>query len=130
VFLADLANEQFWYQVREPRDGKRANVTSSTPLYALVRTRRTDLFSHDDVQQSDYDFAWKGNQSDYVFAWKREQISTPKIPKFKELVKQLAFAPFARIADWKWLQFAAPLSPTAVSSKNPHLIKIAVSSLV
>jgi hypothetical protein len=105
-------------------------VTSSTPLYALVRTRRTDLFSHDDVQQSDYDFAWKGNQSDYVFAWKREQISTPKIPKFKELVKQLAFAPFARMADWKWLQFAAPLSPTAVSSKNPHLIKIAVSSLV
>jgi SAM-dependent methyltransferase len=130
VFLADLANEQFWYQVREPRDGERANVTSSTPLYALVRTRRTEVFSHDDVQQSDYDFAWKGNQSDYVFAWKRDQISSPKKSKFKELVTQLAFAPFARIAYWKWLQFAAPLSPTALSSKNPHLIKISVSSLV
>jgi hypothetical protein len=53
LFLADLANEQFWYQVREPRDDERANVTSSTPLYALVRTRRTEVFNHDDVQQSD-----------------------------------------------------------------------------
>jgi hypothetical protein len=125
-----LANEQFWYQVRAPRDGERANVTSSTPLYVLVRTRKTEVFSHDDVQQSDYDFAWKGNQSDYVFAWKRDQISSPKISKFKELVKRSAFAPFARIAKRKWLHIAAPPPPTALSSKNPHLIKIAVSSLV
>lgn len=130
VFLADLANEKFWYQVRKPRDGKRANVTSSTPTYALVRTRRTEVFSHDDVQQSDYDFVWKGNQSEYVFGWKRNQISSPTIRKFKELVKQSAFAPFARIAYMKWLHIAAPPPPTALSSKNPHLIKIAVSSLV
>jgi hypothetical protein len=97
VFLADLANERFWYQVREPRDGKRANVTPSTLLYALVRTRRTKVFSHDDVQQSDY-----------VFAWKRNQISSPKISKFKELVKQSAVAPFARKAYLKWLHIAAP----------------------
>ncbi|MGH6810896.1 MAG: hypothetical protein ACREDM_00650 [Methylocella sp.] len=119
VFLADLANEQFWYQVREPREGERANVTSSTPMYALVRTRRTKVFSHDDVQQSDYVFAWKCNQK-----------SSPKISKYKDLVKQSAFAPFARIAYWKWLHIAAPSPPTAVSSKNPHLRKIAVSSLV
>ena len=137
VFLADLANEQFWYQVREPRDGARANVTSSTLLYALVRTRRTKVFSHDDVQQSDYVFAWKGNISAYVFWWKHDQISSPKIAKLKELVKQSSFAPFARKAYLiarkaylKWLHIVAPPPSTVLSSKNPHLRKIAVSSLV
>src|SRR5579863_9930017 len=41
VFLADLSDERFWYEVRKPENGGRANATSSTPLYALVRTRRT-----------------------------------------------------------------------------------------
>jgi Methyltransferase domain len=117
VFLADLGNEHFWYQVREPRDGERANVVSCTLLYALVRTRRTKVFSHDDVQQSDY-----------IFAWRRNQISSSKISKFKELVKQSALGPFARSARWKWMEIAG--SQYALSSKNPHLIKIAVSSLV
>jgi hypothetical protein len=117
VFLADRADEQFWYQVREPRDGERANVRSSTVLFALVRTRRTKVFSHDDVQQSDY-----------IFAWRRNQISSSKISKFKELVKQSALGPFARSARWKWMEIAG--SQYALSSKNPHLIKIAVSSLV
>jgi hypothetical protein len=118
VFLADVTNEQFWYQVREPRDGERADVTSSTPMFVLVRTRRTKVFSHENVQQSDY-----------VFAWKRNQISSLNISKFKGLVKRSAFGPFARIAWWNWKR-NAPSTPTALSSENPHLIKIAVSSLV
>lgn len=118
VFLADDQNEQFWYQVREPRGGIRANVTSSAPMFVLVRTRKTKVVSHENVQQSDY-----------VFAWKRNEISSPNMSKFKNLVKRSAFGPFARTVNWKW-KGNVPPTPTALSSENPHLIKIAVSSLI
>ncbi|MGH6837365.1 MAG: hypothetical protein ACREDT_00890 [Methylocella sp.] len=118
VFLADLADAQFWYQVREPRDGERALVHSSTEMFVLVRTRRTKVFSHENVQQSDY-----------AFAWKRNQISSLNISKIKGLVRRTAFGPFVMETYWKWKR-NAPSTPTALSSENPHLIKIAVSSLV
>src|ERR1035441_3166291 len=54
VFIADLSNEYCWYEVRRPHNGERANVTSSTPLYNLVRTQKTSFFSHENIQQSDY----------------------------------------------------------------------------
>ena len=58
VFLADLANERSWYQVKKPQGGKRADVVTSLELYVLVRTCLAKPFSHDHVQQSDYAFAW------------------------------------------------------------------------
>jgi hypothetical protein len=58
VMLADLANERSWFIVKKPRGGKRADVVTSKELYVLVRTTVPEAFSHDNVQQSDYSFAW------------------------------------------------------------------------
>lgn len=63
VFLADLRNHRVWYQVEQPSDGKRAEVTSKHPLYVMCRTVRSSNFSHEDVQQSDYLVAWESNET-------------------------------------------------------------------
>lgn len=61
VFIADLTDPRRWYRVAKPVNGGRANVSSKTPLYALVRTVvGTEAFSHQRVQQSDYVHAWEG----------------------------------------------------------------------
>jgi len=61
VFIADLSDTARWYRVKEPRDGVRVNVSSSTELYALVRTvLKGKNFSHAEVQQSDYVYVWEG----------------------------------------------------------------------
>jgi len=58
VFLADLADERSWYIVKKPCGGKRADVVTSRSLYVMVRTCLARSFCHDNVQQSDYAFAW------------------------------------------------------------------------
>src|SRR5262249_33520465 len=58
VLLADLGDERSWFIVKKPHGGKRADVVTSKALYVLVRTTVPQAFSHDNVQQSDYSFAW------------------------------------------------------------------------
>jgi hypothetical protein len=59
VFLADTIHLSTWYKVKAPSNGKRVNIRSHTPLYALVRTvLKTTDFSHNHVQQSDYVHEW------------------------------------------------------------------------
>jgi SAM-dependent methyltransferase len=61
IFIADLADPQRWHRVARPVNGGRANVSSRTPLYVLVRSVvETEVFSHQRVQQSDYVHAWEG----------------------------------------------------------------------
>jgi SAM-dependent methyltransferase len=63
VFMANLSDTGRWYQVKEPRDGVRVNVSSSTELYALVRTvLKGKSFSHSHVQQSDYVYEWENTK--------------------------------------------------------------------
>ncbi len=60
VYLAALRDNRRWYRVTKPHNGKRVNIVSSGEVYALVRTVRTGKsFSHNQVQQSDYQFEWK-----------------------------------------------------------------------
>ncbi len=64
VFLADLTNEDTWYQVIPPRrdtarQGVRAEIISSGAVYLLVSTRRNGPFSHASVQQADYVQVWE-----------------------------------------------------------------------
>lgn len=59
VFLASTAHTSEWFRVLPPEGGRRVNVMSSSRIYALVRTvRAAEVFSHEDVQQSDYRHAW------------------------------------------------------------------------
>ena len=65
IFIADLTNTKQWYQVKQPVNGYRVNVTSSNSLYVLVRTvLKGKEFNHTNVQQSDYVFEWAGLKND------------------------------------------------------------------
>ncbi len=59
VFVADLTRTKHWYQVQQPKEGKRVNILSSSSLYVLVRTvLPTGSFTHSNIQQSDYVYEW------------------------------------------------------------------------
>ena len=61
VFIADNAAPTRWIAAARPGEARRVNLRSMSPLFALVRTVRTDgEFSHAGVQQSDYEAAWSG----------------------------------------------------------------------
>ncbi|MGO9675304.1 MAG: methyltransferase domain-containing protein [Methylocella sp.] len=122
VFLADTANENLWYEVRQPSNGRRAEALSSTPMIALVRTRRGDAFSHEAVQQSDYVYTWRG--ADQHSARDRQMSSSPAA-RWKEFVKNSPLnTPFSKGIFLKWLR------TPRLSVNNPHLTRLSVSSLV
>lgn len=58
VFIVNLNDKATWYEVVPPRNGKRVEICSATPLYVLVRTVKRGDFSHENVQQSDYTVLW------------------------------------------------------------------------
>ncbi len=59
VFIADLKINSKWFQVCNPHGVTRVNVSSSNPLYVMVRSVLEDKnFRHDRVQQSDYVNVW------------------------------------------------------------------------
>lgn len=59
VYLADVTDINTWYKVHEPKNGVRVNVHTSNRTHILVRTvLKTAEFSHDNVQQSDYQELW------------------------------------------------------------------------
>jgi hypothetical protein len=45
IFLADAANENCWFEVKRPGSGNRAETSSATGVFVLVRTTRTSFFS-------------------------------------------------------------------------------------
>jgi hypothetical protein len=125
VFIADLADERFWYEVRKPQNGQRAHATSSTPLYALVRTRKTATVSHENVQQSDYVYTWQHNKATCPPGSVKPSAIERRI---KDAIKESSFAPTARFLYSKWKSIRGP--GTALSARNPQLVKITVSSLI
>ena len=85
VFLADLSNNRVWYKVKAPRDGRRVNVWSHSPVYVLAMTTLAGGdFSHDRVQQSDYVYAWTGD------APKEEQSAAKQRVKNSPILYALA----------------------------------------
>ncbi|WP_315764622.1 methyltransferase domain-containing protein [Sphingomonas sp. Y38-1Y] len=59
VFVADRTENTRWFQVIEPKDGRRVNIFSSAEVYVLVRSTRVGDVSHENVQQSDYAWEWE-----------------------------------------------------------------------
>lgn len=124
VFLADLADQRFWYEVRKPLDGERANATSSTPVYVLVRTRKSAAFSHDRVQQSDYVYAWTHKETRSAVHFPIFSANT----EIKEAIKASRLASSGRILHRTWRSLRG--QTMGLSASNPNLVKLAVSSLV
>jgi hypothetical protein len=122
VFLADLSNEYFWYEVSRT-EGERANVTSGGPLCNMVRTEKRSFFSHEDIQQSDYLRLWHPTDS---MERTRENRSLER--RIKQTVGKLPFESLARLA-WKRLKNALP-AKTALSNRNPCLVRRAVADLI
>jgi hypothetical protein len=72
VFIANTVDETHWYEVKPPVNGGRVEVMSPTPLVALVRTTKIGSLRQD-VQQSDYAPAWKGEAvEDWLKKWVRQ----------------------------------------------------------
>ena len=116
VFIADLSDTKYWYKVKEPISGKRANVSSSNALYLLVRTKLRDtLFDHSNVQQSDY-----------VYQWNNTNIRKDTNVAIKAMVKKsvILYNIFRRFNDL-FLKFC-----TGLNRFNPWLTKIKINSLL
>lgn len=59
VFLVRMSHPEYFYKVIKPENGRRVIVYSKDELYLFVRTiLSTTKFSHSNVQQSDYVYAW------------------------------------------------------------------------
>lgn len=132
VFLADVANEYGWYEVKRPHNGQRAETNSRTGLFVLVRTTRTSSFSHESVQQSDYIHLWNNPESDIGTlsrdAFQRYLGSGSLERRIKQAVGRSPFESVARLAFKQLKKFA--WSETRLSNRNPHLTRRSVADLM
>ena len=124
VFVADLGNTAKWYQVREPAAGERVNVSSSTPLYVLVRTvlSSTD-FSHTEVQQIYYVHQWEKRESPQSQA---VGMST----RFRERLKKIPLVYKFLVGAYNFFFNSKRRTQTGANARNPGLIVIDVKSCI
>jgi hypothetical protein len=124
VFLADLNDARKWFEVKQPKDGRRAEVVSSSPLYVMCRTIKLGNDFPESIQQSDYIYHWDSaytnqHQSGLVPTLKNAIKARPSLYRFG--VRTRVFA--RRILD-------RITSPTCLSDRNRHLRKFNVSDLL
>jgi hypothetical protein len=125
VFLADLKNDRHWFQVKQPNAGERANVTTSSPLYLLCRTRKVSHASRNAVQQSDY-----------VYSWEKRPLPTIQggqvLQSLKTMVRNNPTVYRSALSVYVKTQarVRAMASPTSLSNRNRHLRKCVVSELL
>lgn len=83
VFLAKLSNSRYWFKVREPKGGQRAEVSSGLPLVCLVRAQKlSNGPSNMPVQQSDYVHHWGRDVSS------QSSVTAPRMSQIKVLLKK------------------------------------------
>jgi hypothetical protein len=124
VFLAEVSNEQVWYEVRKPPDGKRIEIASSSSVFVLVKTRKIAPIPHQNVQQSDYVQIWNdqpGSSSDDFLSHRGlgDQL--------RQAAKKTVLLPAARILERKWQRLIRP--GRSLSSANPHLMERSIATL-
>jgi hypothetical protein len=125
VFLADVANENDWYEVRKPRNGKRVEIVSSASVFVLVRTRKLAQFSHENVHQSDYVNIWNGKRS---ISTEARSLSQRIEEHFALAAKRTVLLPVGRFIERKWQRYLRPMR--SLSTANPHLVKRAIDTLI
>jgi len=124
VFLADVTDEDDWYEVRKPQHGESVVIVSSSSVLVLARTKRAGPFSHQDVQQSHYVHVWSGKRN-----------VEPEPPLRQRATKRIAQAakgtfllPVARFAERKWQQLFRPA--LSLSTANPNLTRRTIDTLL
>jgi hypothetical protein len=79
VFLAEVVDQNSWFRVSPPQNGKRINVWSSSELCVLAISKRLKQ-ANTSIQQSDYIFEWTEAQEKHKIApHKRTSILFQKI---------------------------------------------------
>lgn len=122
VFMADLYNTRQWYQVKKPANGVRVNVMSSNPLYVMVRTVRVGTeFSHDHVQQSDYEFEWNGSNNHHLTEPQNESAVKRQLKKIL-LIYRLMSPIYHFYLKLK--------NSEGLNRKNPGLSLVSVKNLI
>lgn len=120
VFLTSALNStKNFYKVIKPENGKRVNIYSKSELYVFVRTvLKTKEFSHENVQQSDYIYAWNNRNN-------KESMSNSSLKNFisnHRLTYNLAMQvcpTYNRLRN-----------SNRLTKYNPNLIRIKIASLI
>jgi len=120
VYLASPGNaRQNFYKVIKPENGKRVNIYSKSELYVFVRTvLKTKEFSNENVQQSDYIYAWNNRNN-------KESMSNSSLKNFisnHRLTYNLAMQvcpTYNRLRN-----------SNRLTKYNPNLIRIKIASLI
>jgi len=118
VFVADLANEREWFEVKRPTRSERAEIVSSTQLYAMCRTVLTERR------------AVRVQQSDYVHIWARHEPQQAPEPGLAAKVKSAIKRSPLRGLAMATLHVFRSRKPTSLSALNPHLTRRPVAELL
>jgi len=121
VFLADLRSPRHWFEVKQPTDGKRAELVSKTPIYVMCKTRKISEFCHVEAQQSDYVHHWQRHES-------MENLQNELMNRAKQFIKSRR--KLVRLLWHVRHNLHKMMSPTQVSSLNPYLRKLDVATLL
>jgi SAM-dependent methyltransferase len=125
VFLADLAQTDKWFRVKQPAGGKRVNVHSATPLYLLVRTvLAREAFSHEEVQQSDYVYQW--SHKDGRTANVGNQSVGKALRKIRDRFLGSILPRSSRLATRRWRASRSE----RLDRRNPGLSEISLQSIL
>lgn len=124
VFLADVTDIRRWFKVHEPKHGCRINVHTSNRTHALVRTvLKTEDFSHEHVQQSDYLNLWNGLS--------KSDLSTEKdLKSFLQLVKDSKSIAKIFLPLYRSFYRLRPPPTMKLNRLNPGLTQYNVSDLL
>jgi hypothetical protein len=127
VFLADLSNTTKWFKVSPPSNGHRVDVICSTEVYALVRTvLREASFSHINVQQSDYAFAWINDPE------KKKANAPPTPNKIRQFLKKTPLSPLIALRGHLIAKqmIRRKLLASQLNGRNPGLTELSIKSLL
>ena len=120
VYIADLTDNENWYQVKQPSNGQRVELSSPSALYVLVRTVLIgDHFRHSNVMQSDYLYQWNSSIDDKkILATKRAGLKQRlKIPSLYKILFHI----------YLWYRRH---KIRLIHQKNPRLFKLKVRNCI
>jgi len=125
VFLADLRDKSKWFEVEQPKNGRRAEVTSSSPLYVMCMTTKLGEVFPDNIQQSDYVHYWDRSAN-------MPQLESGLVPALKSIIKGRSYLHWfvVRTRDFARRVIGPVTNPTSLSDRNRHLRKSNVSDLL
>jgi hypothetical protein len=125
AFLAISTEEKFWYEVKRPVHGERAEFVSEVPLYIVVRTEKyASPVSYQSIQQSDYVYSWKrGLSNDQA-----RIVSTRKATRTLDILKGIPTVyRFGRALNRFILK---QTNSKRLSGKHPNVIRHTVANLL